>query len=58
MVKVLTLAGSIRRESFNRRMVLYFYPKENTSGCTREALDFSLLRGLKSEAGKTVAEKQ
>lgn len=25
-------------------LVLYFYPKDNTSGCTREALDFSLLK--------------
>lgn len=23
--------------------VLYFYPKDNTSGCTREAVDFTLL---------------
>jgi peroxiredoxin Q/BCP len=25
-------------------LVLYFYPKDNTSGCTREALDFNDLR--------------
>jgi peroxiredoxin Q/BCP len=24
-------------------IVLYFYPKDNTSGCTREAVDFSTL---------------
>ncbi len=31
---------------FRRRwVVLYFYPKDNTSGCTKEALEFS---GLKS----------
>ncbi len=24
-----------------RWLVLYFYPKDNTSGCTREAMDFS-----------------
>ena len=24
--------------------VLYFYPKDNTSGCTKEALDFSALK--------------
>ena len=23
-------------------MVLYFYPKDNTSGCTREAVDFTI----------------
>ncbi len=25
-------------------VVLYFYPRDNTSGCTREALDFSAAR--------------
>ena len=25
----------------NKWVVLYFYPKDNTSGCTREALDFT-----------------
>lgn len=24
-----------------RKLVLYFYPKDDTSGCTREAIDFS-----------------
>jgi thioredoxin-dependent peroxiredoxin len=26
-----------------RTIILYFYPKDDTSGCTREAQDFSLL---------------
>jgi peroxiredoxin Q/BCP len=26
-------------------IVLYFYPKDNTSGCTREAQDFTSLKG-------------
>src|SRR4051794_40701043 len=26
-----------------RKVVLYFYPKDDTSGCTREAQDFSAL---------------
>ena len=26
-------------------LVLYFYPKDNTSGCTKEAVDFSALEG-------------
>jgi peroxiredoxin Q/BCP len=34
-------------------LVLYFYPKDNTSGCTREAVDFTValptLRGLGTE---------
>ncbi|HLD19981.1 MAG TPA: peroxiredoxin [Patescibacteria group bacterium] len=25
----------------NKKVVLYFYPKDNTPGCTREAIDFS-----------------
>jgi thioredoxin-dependent peroxiredoxin len=29
-----------------RKVVLYFYPKDDTSGCTREAVDFS---GLKAD---------
>ena len=27
-----------------RKVVLYFYPKDDTSGCTREAMDFNGLR--------------
>lgn len=26
-----------------KRIVLYFYPKDNTSGCTNESIDFTLL---------------
>lgn len=26
-------------------VVLYFYPKDNTSGCTKEAVDFTSLAG-------------
>jgi len=29
------------RDFRGRWVVLYFYPKDNTSGCTREALDFT-----------------
>ena len=32
-------------------VVLYFYPKDDTSGCTREAQDFSALKGAFSKAG-------
>ena len=28
-----------------RKLVLYFYPRADTPGCTREAIDFSKLRG-------------
>ena len=27
-----------------RKLVLYFYPKADTPGCTREAIEFSKLR--------------
>jgi peroxiredoxin Q/BCP len=27
-----------------RKLVLYFYPKDDTSGCTKQAIDFNTLR--------------
>jgi peroxiredoxin Q/BCP len=36
-----------------RKLVLYFYPRADTSGCTREAIDFSRLRG---DFGRTDTE--
>jgi peroxiredoxin Q/BCP len=33
-----------------RKLVLYFYPKADTPGCTREAQAFSSLRGAFAEA--------
>ena len=35
-------------------LVLYFYPKDDTSGCTREAQDFTALAGEFKAAGVTV----
>jgi len=35
-------------------LVLYFYPKDDTSGCTREAQDFSALAGEFAKAGVKV----
>lgn len=35
-------------------VVLYFYPKDNTSGCTREAMDFSRLAKKFQNLGVTV----
>ena len=32
-------------------LVLYFYPKDDTSGCTREAQDFTALAGQFEKAG-------
>ena len=34
-----------------RPLVLYFYPKDDTSGCTREAQDFSALADAFEESG-------
>ncbi len=38
----------------NRKAVLYFYPKDDTSGCTREAQDFHALRGAFEAAGTDI----
>jgi thioredoxin-dependent peroxiredoxin len=35
-------------------VVLYFYPKDNTSGCTAEAVDFTALAGRFKKLGATV----
>jgi peroxiredoxin Q/BCP len=35
-------------------LVLYFYPKDDTSGCTREAQDFTALAGDFDKAGVKV----
>ncbi len=37
-----------------RPVVLYFYPKDDTSGCTREAQDFTALAGEFEAAGARV----
>ena len=37
-----------------RITVVYFYPKDDTSGCTAEAKDFSCLHGEFSAAGASV----
>ena len=33
-----------------RKLVLYFYPRADTSGCTKEAIDFSRLKGAFAKA--------
>jgi thioredoxin-dependent peroxiredoxin len=35
-------------------LILYFYPKDDTSGCTREAQDFTALAGEFAKAGVRV----
>jgi len=37
-----------------RKVVLYFYPKDDTEGCTREAQDFTALAGEFAKAGTVV----
>jgi len=34
-----------------KKLVLFFYPRADTPGCTREAIDFTRLRGAFTEAG-------
>ncbi len=37
-----------------QKLVLYFYPKDDTSGCTREAQDFSALAGEFEKQGSWI----
>ncbi len=37
-----------------QKLVLYFYPKDDTSGCTREAQDFTVLAGEFEKVGTWV----
>ncbi|MBX3518732.1 MAG: peroxiredoxin [Xanthobacteraceae bacterium] len=37
-----------------RKVVVYFYPKADTPGCTRESMDFSRLKPAFEQAGATV----
>jgi peroxiredoxin Q/BCP len=54
----LTLTASdgqaIQLAAPGKPLVLYFYPKDDTSGCTREAQDFTALAGEFAKAGATV----
>jgi peroxiredoxin Q/BCP len=43
--------SSIDLSSPEQPLVLYFYPKDDTSGCTREAQDFTALAADYSKAG-------
>ena len=46
--------GSVNLASPGQPLVLYFYPKDDTSGCTREAQDFTALAGEFQKAGTKV----
>ena len=44
--------GTVRPADFaGRKLVLFFYPKDDTPGCTTENLDFSALAGEFAAAG-------
>jgi peroxiredoxin Q/BCP len=42
------------KEYAGRKLVLYFYPKDDTSGCTREAQDFTALANDFAAAGAAI----
>ena len=47
--------GSVSLKDFKgSKVVVYFYPKADTPGCTREAMDFSRLRNQFAKAGAEV----
>jgi len=47
--------GTIRLADFRGRpLVLYFYPQDDTTGCTSEAIDFSRLRPDFEKAGASI----
>ncbi|HYA07438.1 MAG TPA: peroxiredoxin [Xanthobacteraceae bacterium] len=47
--------GSVSLGDFaGRKLVLYFYPRADTSGCTKEAMDFSRLKAAFERAGAAI----
>ena len=47
--------GKVSLKDFKgRNLVLYFYPKADTPGCTREAIAFSKLRAAFAKAGTDI----
>jgi peroxiredoxin Q/BCP len=46
--------SSVNLGSPGQPLVLYFYPKDDTSGCTREAQDFTAMSGDYAKAGVKV----
>lgn len=47
--------GTVSLADFSgKKVVLYFYPKDDTSGCTVEAIDFTALAGEFTKAGAVV----
>jgi peroxiredoxin Q/BCP len=47
--------GSVSLKDFKgRKLVLYFYPKADTSGCTKEAIAFTRLKSAFAKAGADI----
>jgi peroxiredoxin Q/BCP len=47
--------GTVSLAQFKgRKLVIYFYPRADTPGCTRESIDFSRLRAEFEEAGTDI----
>ena len=47
--------GTISLADFaDRKLVLYFYPRADTPGCTKEAMDFSRLKSAFAKAGTEI----
>lgn len=54
-LEVTTSDGStVRLSNPGKPLVLYFYPKDDTSGCTREARDFTALASDFEKAGAAI----
>jgi peroxiredoxin Q/BCP len=50
-----TANGPVRLADFKgKTLVLYFYPKDDTTGCTKEAQEFTALAPQFAKAGATV----
>jgi len=47
--------GKLSLKGFaGKKLVLYFYPKDDTSGCTKEAIDFNGMKAAFAKAGATI----
>ena len=53
-VTVVTADGPMPLADLGLPLVVYFYPKDDTAGCTREAQDFTALADAFAEAGAVV----
>ena len=47
-------AGHSLSSLLGKKLVLYFYPKDDTSGCTQEAIDFNRLKPEFAKAGTVI----